>query len=156
MTARTRAVLALAACTLPTAAAAALPPGVSMLRGRTGQHLAASLTYARAARTVNGFSIDFTCDGKPPDVDAHVWTVFDGGDDSVALTKAALNGRVHATLPAKLERFSEDGPVPKGTGTLRLDGRLRRSGSRRTITGTFRVRGTHCTPPAQTFRVSGG
>lgn len=148
-----RGVLAMLGASLVTASAAlaALPAGVTTLKG-TSRGLPVELTYSEKTRSVNGFAVDYTCRGKPPQTDSDVYTIVDDADDRKALARIAANGRVKTTLTGRITRFSEDGPRRIGRGELTLDARLYRSATKRVIRGTMRVRFTTC-PSAASLRL---
>jgi hypothetical protein len=136
------------------AIAAALPAGVIALHGTTSQVLKLGFTYEAAARSINGFSIDYTCRGKPPQTDSDVYTIDSGGTDAKALAKLKPSGRVDTILAGHVTRFTEDGPAAKGPGHLILHARLKTNHGRPTLSGTVRIVNIACPSKVATFKVT--
>lgn len=147
-----RVALAVLAATLSgSSAALALPAGVTTLTGKS-RNLPVKLTYASATRSVNGFTVEYTCRGKKPQTDSDIYTIADRGDDSEPLARARAKRRIKATLTGRITRFSEDGQRRIGTGKLVLDARVYQSSSKRVIRGRMRVRSGSC-PSARWLRL---
>ncbi|MDX6692050.1 MAG: hypothetical protein QOG15_3507 [Solirubrobacteraceae bacterium] len=134
-------------------AAYALPAGVKTLHG-TAAKLPATVTYAASAKTLNGFSVDYTCHGKKPVNDADVYTIVDGGDDSVALATVSSAGHIKASLKGHISRFSEDGPKAIGSGRLSVDLKVSTTATKRRLRGTARVHSGTCPSVKLKLRVS--
>jgi hypothetical protein len=135
--------------------AAALPPNVVELRGKTSQKVPAAFSYDAKKRTVNGFAVTYTCGGRKLRVDADLYTVADGGNDTRALASVGRDGAVSFSLPGAISRFSEDGPVAKGRGRIVVRARLTRAGRLRVLKGSVRVTSAKCSSASSlTFRVS--
>jgi hypothetical protein len=152
---RTRAALlvaALVALVGAPLAAAALPAGVVMLKGPTSQNVEALFTYRATARTLNGFSVSYTCRGRKPVNDSDVYTITDGGNDSRRLATVKSNGDVSLNLKGNISRFTEDGQRPRGTGRLILKAKLTTKGNLRILKGTARVTNATCPSKPLTFR----
>jgi hypothetical protein len=152
---RTRAALLVAAIVALVAAplaAAALPAGVVMLKGPTSQNVEALFTYKVSARTLNGFSVSYTCRGRKPVNDSDVYTITDGGNDSRRLATVRSNGDVSLNMKGNISRFTEDGQRPRGTGRLILKAKLTISAKLRVLKGTARVVNAKCPSAALTFR----
>ncbi|MDP2710676.1 MAG: hypothetical protein Q8O56_05610 [Solirubrobacteraceae bacterium] len=148
---RLAAATAALAALVAASAAVALPAGVTALKG-TSLKLPVELQYAAATRSVNGFTVNYTCRGRKPVNDSDVYTIADRGNGSRALTRARVNGQIRTTLTGRISRHSEDGPRTIGTGKLTLNARAYAQGSRRIIRGTMRVRSGTC-PSASTLRL---
>jgi hypothetical protein len=133
-------------------AAAALPPGVVMLKGPTSQNVEALFTYRVSARALNGFSVSYTCRGRKPVNDSDVYTITDGGNDSRRLATVRPNGGVSLNLKGAISRFTEDGQRPRGTGRLILKAKLTTKGNLRILKGTARVTNATCPSKPLTFR----
>jgi hypothetical protein len=147
--------LAGAAIVLVSSSAAALPPHVIELRGKTSQKVPAAFSYDVKKRTVNGFAVTYTCGGRKLRVDADLYTVADGADDARALAAVRRDGAVRFSLPGAISRFSEDGPVAKGRGRIVVNAHLTRAGRLRVLKGTVRATSPKCSSASNlTFRVS--
>jgi hypothetical protein len=145
--------LVLASFAATQASAGARAEAIVTLRGKAGP-LKATLTYEMAKRSINGFAIDYTCHGKPAVNDSDVYTIVDGGDDSKALA-TFHDGHVRKTLKGDISRFTEDGQKDVGSGKLVLDVTVSRTGTKRIVKGTVRVRSAKCPSTTQRLRVSG-
>lgn len=147
-----RAGLALLGATLAAASAAlALPAGVAKLKG-TSRGLPVELSYSATTRSVNGFTVEYTCHGRKPRTDSDVYTIVDGAEHSKPLARIGANRRVRRTLTGRITRFTEDGPTSIGRGKLTLDARIYTSATKRVIRGTMRVHAKKC-PSAGRLRL---
>jgi opacity protein-like surface antigen len=152
-TSRLAALAVLTAVVLASAAAAALAPAVIALRGTTSQSYTAEFSYNVKARTINGFRVLYTCRGKPATTDSDIYSIVDGGNDDKALARVK-NGSVTFDLRGLVSGFSEDRPVPKGSGRLVVKAALTATGTRRALKGTARVASARCPSAALTFRAA--
>jgi hypothetical protein len=150
------AAIAAAALAAGGSAIAALPANVIALKGATSQKYDVLFSYGTKTRSINGFSVDYTCLGKPLKFEQDLKTIADGGNDDRVLSRVKADGSVKFNLKADVTRFSEDGPFPFGSGRLVVNGTLTSAGRKRVLKGTVRVLSTKC-PSAKnlTFRAAG-
>jgi hypothetical protein len=137
-------------------AIAALPANVIALKGTTSQKYDVRLSFGTKTRSINGFSVDYTCLGKALKFEQDLKTIADGGRDNKVLSRVKADGSVSLDRSAEVTRFSEDGPFPFGTGRLILKGKLTSTGRKRVLTGTIRVTSKKCPSAKQlSFRAAG-
>lgn len=140
------------------AAAPSLPAHVVAVEGQ-GNHGGNGVffTYNTKTKTINGFSVDYTCGGAPVVLDQDLRTIAAGGHNDKALTRVRTGGRVKVSLTGDITRFSEDGLFPLGRGKLSIDATLKDVGGRVTLKGFLMVHDNahRCASAYLTFSATG-